>query len=113
MIGPVARGRDKGVQLIPDRKAGGRHRGLLAAVLLLSTVIAASMLATACGGGGPTPPPPPPPPPPKPAVLGPNDAEATISGQAPTKAIPNQFLGLSTEFTTLPLVEQHADLWEG
>src|SRR5437763_10019829 len=105
MIGPVAAGRDKGVQLISDREAGGRRRGLLA-VLLLAMVIAASMLATACGGGAPKRAPG------KPAVLGSNEADVTVSAQAPTKAIPNEFLGISTEFTTLPLVERHQVLWE-
>lgn len=36
----------------------------------------------------------------------------TVSGQAPTQAIPGLFLGFSTEFTTLPLVEKHAVEWE-
>jgi hypothetical protein len=93
--------------LIPDRSAGGGHRGLLA-ILLLATVIAGSILATACGGGGGKPAPTTA----KPLVLGPNDAQVTISGQSPTVAIPNEFLGLSTEFTTLPLVENHLVLWE-
>ena len=96
--------------MIPDRSAGGRHRGLLA-ILLLATVIPGSVLVTACGGGSGKPAPttatta-------KPLVLGPNDAQVTVSGQSPTVAIPSQFLGLSTEFTTLPLVEKHLVLWE-
>ena len=69
--------------MIPDRKAGGRCRGLLAAVLLLSTVIAGSMLAAACGGGAPAPPP-------GKLVLGPNEAEVTVSAQAPTD-VPHLF----------------------
>jgi hypothetical protein len=105
MIGRVAGGRDKGVQLIPDRKSGGSGRGPRAALLLLATVIAGSMLATACGGGAPAPAP-------GKQALGPNEAEVTVLGQAPTQAIPSEFLGLSTEFTTLPLVEQHQVLWE-
>jgi hypothetical protein len=69
-------------------------------------VLAASMLATACGGKtstrapGKTPP------------LGPGQAEVTVPSQASTEAIPALFLGLSTEFTTLPLVEEHAVIWE-
>jgi hypothetical protein len=74
--------------------------------LLLATVVGASMLATACGGGTPARAPA------KPPALGPNQAEVTVSGQARTKAIPEGFLGISTEFTTLPLVEKHSVLWE-
>jgi hypothetical protein len=105
MIRRVAGGRDKGAEMIPDHKAHSRRRGLLAWVLL-TTVLAASMLATACGGGAPARAPG------KPAVRGPNEADVTISGHARVKAIPEGFLGISTEFTTLPLVEQHSVLWE-
>ena len=71
-------------------------------------MIAASILATACGGGAPVPATEKP----ETRALGPNQADVTVSAHAPTKAIPNLFLGLSTEFTTLPLVEQHDVLWE-
>ena len=36
----------------------------------------------------------------------------TVSGRARMKAIPHEFLGISTEYTTLPLVEQHPDTWQ-
>jgi hypothetical protein len=36
----------------------------------------------------------------------------TVSGQAPTQAIPQAFLGFSTEFTTLPLVTKHIPEYE-
>jgi len=44
--------------------------------------------------------------------LGPNQATVTIPTQESTSAIPRAFLGLSTEYATLPLVEQHTDLYE-
>jgi hypothetical protein len=47
----------------------------------------------------------------KPA-LGPNQAIVTVPGRVRTKAIPSEFLGISTEYSTLPLVEKHPDLWE-
>ena len=47
----------------------------------------------------------------KPA-LGPNQADATIRPQETTLAVPNAFLGLSTEYSTLPLVEKHTALYE-
>jgi Glycosyl hydrolase family 79 C-terminal beta domain len=96
--------------VIPDRKTGGRRRGLPAWILL--TTLIALLLATACGGGGGGGGKPPAPSPGKPIALGPNQAEVSVSGQAQTKAIPNEFFGLSTEFTTLPLVEAHQVLWE-
>ncbi|HYB27233.1 MAG TPA: glycosyl hydrolase family 79 C-terminal domain-containing protein [Solirubrobacteraceae bacterium] len=46
----------------------------------------------------------------KPA-LGPNQADVTVPGPGRIKAIPNEFLGLSTEYSTLPLVEKHPVLW--
>jgi hypothetical protein len=73
--------------------------------LLLATVIAGSMLATACGAGAPAPAPGNP-------ALGPNQADLTVSAQVRTKAIPDGFLGLSTEFSTLPLVEKHTVVYE-
>ncbi len=36
----------------------------------------------------------------------------TVPSQATTEAVPALFLGLSTEFTTLPLLEEHPILWE-
>src|SRR5436309_3100696 len=111
MIGSSGLGPRQGVQMISDRRAGVRRRGLLA-VLLLTTVIAASMLATACGGGSRAPALGKPPAPHKPIALGPNEAEVTISVQAPTQAIPKLFLGLSTEFTTLPLAERYPIQYE-
>jgi hypothetical protein len=76
------------------------------AVWLLATVIAGSMLATACGAGTRARAPDKPPP------LGPNQAEVTIPDQGPTQPIPSGFFGFSTEFTTLPLLEQHFGSWE-
>jgi hypothetical protein len=45
-------------------------------------------------------------------VLGPNQAEVTVPAQARTTAIPHEFLGISSEYTTLPLVEKHRDEYE-
>ncbi len=45
-------------------------------------------------------------------ALGANRADVTVPGQARTTAIPRAFLGLSTEYATLPLVEQHTALYE-
>ena len=44
-------------------------------------------------------------------ALAPNQADVTIPGPGPIKAIPSLFLGLSTEYSTLPLVEEHPDEW--
>jgi len=41
-----------------------------------------------------------------------NQAVVTVPGQASTSAIPRAFLGLSTEYATLPLVEQYSGLYE-
>jgi len=46
-------------------------------------------------------------------ALGPNQAEVTVPVQASTSAIPRAFLGLSTEYATMPLVERHTGLYEG
>lgn len=89
----------------PDHEARGGRRGLQAWALLIA-VLAASMLATACGGKTS------PRAPGKPTPLGPDQAEVTVPSQASTVAIPALFLGLSTEFTTLPLLEEHPILWE-
>lgn len=44
-------------------------------------------------------------------ALGPNQADVTVPGPGRMKAIPNEFLGLSTEYSTLPLVESHPVQW--
>ena len=41
----------------------------------------------------------------------PNQAEVTVPGPGRMKAVPNEFLGLSTEYSTLPLLAQHGVLW--
>jgi len=46
----------------------------------------------------------------RPAV-GANQADVTVPGPGRMKAIPSLFLGLSSEYSTLPLVEKHPDLW--
>ncbi len=43
---------------------------------------------------------------------GANQADVTVPAQARTTPIPRAFLGLSTEYATLPLVEQHTALYE-
>jgi hypothetical protein len=43
--------------------------------------------------------------------LGPNQADVTVPGPGRMKAIPNEFLGISTEYSTLPLLEKHPVLW--
>jgi hypothetical protein len=45
-------------------------------------------------------------------TLAPNQADVTVPGPGPMKAIPNEFLGLSTEYSTLPLLAEHGVLWE-
>jgi len=45
-------------------------------------------------------------------ALGANRADVTVPVQARTSAIPRAFLGLSTEYATLPLVEQDTGLYE-
>ena len=100
-----------------ERNAGGR-RGLLG-WLLLAAIIAGWLFGATPGRGGsgslgapavaradvrahaPGRP-----------ALGPNQADVTVSGRARMKAIPHEFLGISTEYTTLPLVEQHSDTWQ-
>ena len=42
---------------------------------------------------------------------GPTRAQVTIAGAAPLSAIPHSFLGLSTEYTTLPVDEHHISLY--
>ena len=46
------------------------------------------------------------------AGLAANQADVTIPTQASTTPIPRAFLGLSTEYATLPLVEEHTTLYE-
>ncbi|MBV9943847.1 MAG: hypothetical protein JO262_17095, partial [Solirubrobacterales bacterium] len=46
------------------------------------------------------------------AALAANQADVTIPAQASTTPIPRAFLGLSTEYATLPLVEAHTTLYE-
>lgn len=103
--------------MIPDRKARSRRRGLL--WFVLAVLAAGSLLGATAGrsdigslgvravaradvlaraSGDP--------------ALGPNQADVSVPGSGPMKDIPNLFLGLSTEYSTLPLVEQHPVLWE-
>ncbi len=97
----------------PDRKAGSSRHGLLAA-LLLGTMIAGLLLGGSPGrsGTGSLG---------SPAAasaavlgrtLGAGQAVVTVPAQAPLTLIPRAFLGLSTEYATLPLVEQHTGLYE-
>jgi Glycosyl hydrolase family 79 C-terminal beta domain len=104
--------------MIPHRKARSSRRGLLAACLL-GTLIAgvlpggspgrssagslrspavASADVSAPALGRP--------------ALGANRADVTVPVQASTSPIPRAFLGLSTEYATLPLVEQDTGLYE-
>ncbi len=105
-------------QLIPDLKARSRRRGLLT-WFVLAALAAGSLLGASSGrsdvgslalravaradvparaSGKPE--------------LGPNQAEVTVPGAGRMKAIPNEFLGLSSEYSTLPVVEKHPVLWE-
>lgn len=103
--------------MIPDREARSRRRGLL--WFVLAVVAAGSLLGATAGRSdigslgvravaradvparvADKP------------ALGPNQADVSVPGSGPMKDIPNLFLGLSTEYSTLPLVEQHPVLWE-
>jgi hypothetical protein len=95
--------------LIPKPRPD-RRRGLLA--ILLATVFAGSMLTAACGGGGGGGGGARPGAPGKPEKLRSDQADVTVPSQGPTKAIPEGFLGISMEFTTLPLVESHEAEWK-
>jgi Glycosyl hydrolase family 79 C-terminal beta domain len=107
-----------GVWLIPDRKARTSRRGLLAALLLGTLIVglllggspgrsgAGSLRSPAVASAGVSAPAPGRP------ALGANRADVTVPVQARTIAIPRAFLGLSTEYATMPLVEQYAGLYE-
>ncbi|MBV8991585.1 MAG: hypothetical protein JO372_23735, partial [Solirubrobacterales bacterium] len=45
-------------------------------------------------------------------TLAAGQAVVTVPARAPLTPIPRAFLGLSTEYATLPLVEQHTPLYE-
>jgi hypothetical protein len=108
----------QGVPLIPDRKARNWRRGVLA-WFLLTTMIAGWLLGATPSRGGlgspgslavaradvPARAP-------GRRALGPDQADVTIPGPGGMKAIPDAFLGLSTEYSTLPLVEKHIALYE-
>jgi len=117
MIGRVGGGGDTGA-VDSDRRTRSRRRGLLT-WFVLAGLTAGSLLGAAPGGSDISPlvvravarADVPPRAPGQPA-LGPNQADVTVPGPGPMKDIPNLFLGFSTEYSTLPLVEQHAVDWE-
>lgn len=89
--------------MIRDRKAWRSYRGprpaLLAAVMLAGLSLGASPgRASARALGRPAP--------------GPGQADVTVPARTRTTAIPRAFLGLSTEYATLPIVERHTRLYE-
>src|SRR5438270_11936367 len=112
MIGRVVGRLGRGGSRVPERNAGGR-RGLLR-WLLLAAIIAGWLFGAPPGrsGSGSLG---------SPAVaradvparapgrpaLGPNQADVTVTGRARMQAIPHEFLGISTEYTTLPRVQPH------
>ena len=101
--------------MIAQRMTGGHDRGTAArawiAIAIGVLVVVVGVLALARSDGSPRSTARAPVTASHPDGPGPVRAQVTVAAAAPLSAIPHSFLGLSTEYTTLPVEERHVALY--